>query len=237
MKIILCTNPTKKSVQLDKKVADVNGDGINDVATLVGETPGGQTGAFVENIKVIIQDGKTKQKSEIPVQFGGGYSPKLFLGDFNGDLIADILVTLETGGSGGYIWSELHSFKNNIAKPLYNPGDFNAGLPFNVVFLDDYKVKVSQSNDNRSFILDVGDRKDVYKDIYRPDGKLIRPVEGGVLALGALNPIDLNRDGTFSLLSLQRIIGMFNMDTLGYVATTWKWDKTHFVPVLVNVII
>lgn len=82
-------------------------------------------------------------------------------------------------------------------------------------------------------VADVQDRKEFYKDIYRPDGTLIHPVQGGVLALGSLNPIDLDRNGTSSLVAHQRIIGTVNMDTLGYVEIIFRtyYSESPFIQI------
>ncbi|MFZ5754868.1 MAG: hypothetical protein ACOY3J_11565 [Bacillota bacterium] len=44
-------------------------------------------------------------------------------------------------------------------------------------------------------------------------------------------PLESNIKGRYSLLALQRVIGLFGADTLGYIETTPAWDGSMFRPV------
>ncbi|MTV48284.1 VCBS repeat-containing protein [Heliobacillus mobilis] len=210
-----------------KKWADVNGDHIADLVSLVGTSAGDRSGAF-SKITLVIEDGLTKATYKYPLPFKNGYTPMLFLGDFNKDLISDILVNISTGGSGGLFWNALYSFRYNQLTSLFDIEKFNQGLQLQVIYREDYRVVVASSDRTQTVTLDVSNRKEYYTDIYSPNGKLRKPVNGQVLPLEIINPIDLNRDGTFSLLANQRIIGIANADTLGYVQSTWDWYGTSF---------
>ena len=67
---------------------------------------------------------------------------RLFLGDFNKDNITDIMVSIDTGGSGGYGIFYIYSFKNNILHELFNVDKYNAKYLFQVNYADFYKVHV-----------------------------------------------------------------------------------------------
>ena len=44
---------------------------------------------------------------QIPLKQNMGYNPTIFLGDFTGNHIEDILVVSDTGGSGGIVNGEI----------------------------------------------------------------------------------------------------------------------------------
>lgn len=220
---------------LDFKKADVNGDGVLDNVSLTGNKPDPES-PFADNITLCVEDGKTRNKICTTPPFNAGYNANLFLADFTGDHISDILVRIESGGSGGYLYAYVYSLKDNRLVKIFDSEDFNAKSQFNVVFRDNYKVEVTQANTNKTFTIDLSDRKEDYSDIYDKNGKLIRPVQGEVLALGALEPVDTNQDRNYELMAYQRVIGRYNADTMGYVKTTLKWDGSSFVPVDISIV-
>lgn len=89
----------RKISLLDMKQGDVNGDGIIDNVYLYGDK---SNGIFADNITLIIQDGLSNQSTTVNLQNNAGYSARLFLGDFSKDNVQDILVSIDSGGSGGY---------------------------------------------------------------------------------------------------------------------------------------
>ncbi len=220
---------------LDLKQADVNGDGIIDSVSLIGNKPDPES-PFADNITVCVEDGKAGNKICATPPFNAGYNANLFLADFTGDNISDILVRIESGGSGGYLYAYVYSLEDNRLAIIFDSEAFNARSQFDVVFKDNYKVEVTQVNTNKKFTIDLSNRKDDYSDIYDQNGMLTRPVTGSVLGLGGLEPVDVDNDGDYELVAVQRIIGRYNADTLGYVRTTLEWNGAHFVQQNINVV-
>ncbi len=227
-----------KTYILDLKREDVNGDRIKDEVVLIGKKPFGEASPFVDRISLIIRDGKIGVKTRIPLKDNAGYHPTLFLGDFTRDKVKDILVSMDTGGSGGFTINYAYAFLNNQPKELFNYTKFNDTYKYDVIYRNDYKVKVISKNLKKRYLLDISYKDRRYlSEIYHRNGKLKRPVWGEVIPLGGLYPIDINRDGTYELLAFQRIIGLFNADTLGFVQTTLRWKGRGFLPVYQNVAI
>ncbi len=220
---------------LDFKQADVNGDGVLDNVSLSGNKPDPES-PFADNITLCVEDGKIGNTVCATPHFDAGYNANLLLADFTKDSISDILVRIESGGSGGYLYAFVYSLEDNQLVKIFDAEDFNAKSQFNVVFEDNYKVEVTQVDTNKTFTIDLSDRKDEYSDIYDQNGELIRPVTGSVLGLGSLEVVDVDNDSNLDLVATQRIIGRYNADTLGYVKTTLKWDGSIFVQVGINVV-
>lgn len=216
---------------LDIKIGDVTGDGIPDKVSLYGSKPEGATGVFIDNIIVVIENGRTNETKTITPAFNSGYNPRLFLGDFTKDKIDDIKVSIDSGGSGGYGFFYLYSFKNNNLQEIFNFDKYNEEYKYKVDYADLYKVNVGNVMLNKLFTLDVSHKGyDYVSQYYDEKGKLKKPVQGEVLALGALVPIvNDEKNNAFDLLAFQRIIGTTNSDTLGYIENLLSWDDQKFV--------
>jgi hypothetical protein len=215
---------------LDMKFGDVNGDGVPDQVSLYGNKPGGATGLFADNITLIIEDGRTHQKTTATPVYNSGYNARLFLGDFTQDQIDDIKVSIDTGGSGGYGFFYLYSFADNNLKEIFDFNVYNQSYRYRVDYADFYKVNVASITLDKLFVLDISYKgTDYLSEFYDVTGKLKQPVQGEVLAVSALDPIvNDEKNNTYDLLAFQRIIGTTNSDTLGYIENLLTWDGQKF---------
>jgi hypothetical protein len=214
---------------LDWKIADVTGDGILDNVYLYGNIDE-QLGNMADNITLIIQDGRSNKKTTIPLKNTAGYNARLFLGDFNKDNIADIMISADTGGSGGYGIFYIYSYRNKNLQELFDVEKYNAKYLFQVNYADYYKVRVESRKLNIVFTIDISNKGEGYlSQFYNHNGVLKEPVIGGALAISVLNPIITNNISyNYDLLAFQRIIGTVNVDTLGYVENLLTWNDNQF---------
>ena len=214
---------------LDYKKDDVTGDGIIDKIYLVGnkESP---DAIFAENITLVVKDGHTGEYITASLESNAGYGARLFIGDFNKDQIKDVLVSIDSGGSGGLAFYYIYSFEDGSPSLLFDYESFNQSFEYEVNYKDFYKVEVINVTLNKSFIIDISGRDPEYlSEIYRSDGRLKEPLSGYVVPLGSLWPIVSGREGdNYDLLAVQRVIGRFNADTLGYPHTYLTWDRGRF---------
>ncbi|MBM7867588.1 VCBS repeat-containing protein [Heliobacterium gestii] len=208
---------------------DVNGDRIADRVYLEWNKPYPDS-AFVDQVTLVVQDGRTLATYRIPLPgAAAGYNPTLFLGDFTGDGVMDIQVSIDTGGSGGTTYEYVYSFLNNQARLLFDSEVFNEHFRYQVNFRDNYKVDVVSENLQKTYTIDISDKGAEYlAEIYNPDGTLKKPIEGFVVAISGLYPVDFDRNGVYELLAFQGIAGRYNADRLGYVLTALKWDGRRF---------
>ncbi|MBM7648235.1 hypothetical protein JOC78_001177 [Bacillus ectoiniformans] len=221
---------------LDYIRGDVTGDGANDRIFLIGQKENSQA-AFADNIMMVIQNGATGQYMTLPLKENAGYGASLFLADFTKDSVLDILVSIDSGGSGGLAYYYIYSVSKNQPVLIFDFEVFNQAFPYTVRFLNGYKLEVVNVTMKEQFILDITGRGQEYLDeIYKPDGTLKEPIEGWVNPLGGLFPIVRDKKaGTYDLLAMQRIVGRYNADSFGYAQTFLTWNGKHFVAMSADV--
>lgn len=213
---------------IQTKFGDINGDGFFDTVFLMGtkttESP------LWRNVTLVVFYGQTRQFQQIALKQNVGYNPTIFLGDFTGDHIEDILVISDTGGSGGIINGEIFSSRNGTLLSIFDTESFNNKLTYSVNYLNNYKASVSSTNPKKRYILDLSYKgPDYLAEIYNKDGTLKQPIEGWVDPISGLYPVDYARDGTYQLLAYQEIAGRYHADGLGYVENILKWNGQEFV--------
>lgn len=206
---------------------DVNGDRIQDkiylIGTIVPDSP------FIRYITLVIQDGRTGRFVIQKLEENAGYNPRIFLGDFTGDGVNDILISIDSGGSGAFMYHYIYTFVNGSLQLIFDFNKYNREYEYVVTYKDFYKVNVFSKYNELNYILDLSNRDSEYlNDIYNKNGKLKRSIEGFVNPLSGLYPIDFNGDQVYDLLAYQKIAGMYNADALGYVQNTLTWDKNQF---------
>ncbi|MBN8235885.1 VCBS repeat-containing protein [Halobacillus kuroshimensis] len=208
---------------------DVNGDSITDYVYLTGYQS--TDSPYVTGITLIIQDGRTQQFYSIPLITNTGYQPRLFLGDFTGNGIDNILISMDSGGSGGFGYYYVYAFLNNQPSLLFNYETFDSLFTYTVTYQNDYKVNVTNETLALSFIIDLSNRSEDYlSEIYADDGTLLTPIQGSVSGLNQLYPVDFNGDGVYELFAFQRVIGRYNADGLGLIQTPLSWNGQQFTP-------
>jgi hypothetical protein len=225
-----------RSSVVTEKHGDVDGDGTIDKVFLTADkTP---DSPFWQNITLVIRNGRTNQYHQIGMKNNAGYNPTLFLGDFTGDKVEDILVVIDSGGSGGMIYAYVFSQLNGRMRQIFDSDVFNERQTYDVTYEDYYRATVISHSQNEKYILDLTYKgKEYLSEIYNPNGTLKEPIKGWVNPLSGLYPIDFNRDGTYELEAYQRIAGRYNADGLGFIQTVLKWNGRGFVTERQNVAI
>ncbi|HWI49953.1 MAG TPA: hypothetical protein VNU45_17200 [Rummeliibacillus sp.] len=215
-------------VVITKSYGDVTGDGTIDTIYLTGTKQ--PDSPFWQNINLVIFQHSKNAYENIPLKENSGYNPSIFLGDFTGNHVKDILITIDTGGSGGIINTDIYSYINGKTVQIFDGETYQRQSKYSVNYEDFYKVQVISLSPKKRYILDIRYKgKEYLSEIYKLDGTLKAPIKGWVDPIGGLYPIDFDRDGTYELLAFQKIAGRYHADGLGYVQNVLQWNGKQFV--------
>ncbi|MPL63557.1 hypothetical protein SDC9_09197 [bioreactor metagenome] len=214
---------------LDVKSADVTGDAVRDDIFLLGQKE--KTAIYASNIHILIKNGATNHQDTVKFDRFGGYEAKLFVGDFTGDKVNDIMITAPTGGSGGITGHMI--VRANGAEPtvLFNDKTENNGVKFTGQFTDGFKAVLRNANTGQETSIDLGAKKDIYVDyqIYTADGRLLKQIKPYSYPFTVLEPVDYNCDGTYELQGVQRIVGAYGADGIANVTSLWQYQVDKWV--------
>ncbi|MFL0249756.1 VCBS repeat-containing protein [Clostridium neuense] len=209
------------------KRGDVNGDGIPDNVYLTGTKK--PDSPFIQDITLIIQDGASGRLNKVQLSENAGYDPALFLGDFTGDGVKDILISIFSGGSGAFMYDYIYTFTKNVPKLIFDFNEYNEEYKYEITYKDNYKVEAISRKNNEKYIIDISTRDSGYlSEIYYDNGVLKQPISGFVNPLSGLYPVDYDLDGVYELLAYQKIAGRYNADALGYFLNVLKWKDNKF---------
>ena len=206
-----------------ERTADVNGDGVEDVVTLLG-TPFSET-VYWENLHMTVKDGATGETTDVALAENAGYAPQLWIGALTGEEKNDIFVSTASGGSGGYSYYSVFTCKVGAYAPIFDTESFNAENAYTVVYQDNELVAVTNVATGVRYLVSLSGREaDYLSGLYNEDGTLKTATEGEVYPLGNLYPVDIDADGVYELVAVQDVCGLYHVDVLGNVLTVLEWN-------------
>lgn len=217
-------------VLLDEKTGDVNGDGIPDKVSVYGDKEAGSD--FIHNVILKVDFGQSELGADAITELNG-YNPTVFLGDFTKDHTDDILLRMDlmfnsmnSKDKGEYGIGIFTMTNENPLEPIFASDNYNMDYRFLVEYHDFFKISVLNVKTNRLFYLDISDKGTVYLSrYYNEKGELIRPVLGKVMKAEAFLPIISNeKDNSYDLLALHRIVGDEEDDFLGTLSNLLSWN-------------
>lgn len=206
-----------------ERTADVNGDGVEDVVTILG-TPVSET-VYWENLHMTVKDGATGETTDVALAENAGYAPQLWIGALTGEEKNDVFVSTASGGSGGYSYYSVFTFKDGAYAPIFDTESFNAENAYTVVYQDNELVAVTNVATGVRYLVSLSGREaDYLSGLYNEDGTLKTATEGEVYPLGNLYPVDIDADGVYELVAVQDVCGLYHADVLGNVLTVLEWN-------------
>lgn len=213
---------------IDQKIADVTGDQSEDQIYLIGHKSSKEA-IYADHLTLLVEDGATKKIITADLENLGGYQGKLFTGDFTGNKIADVMVSVPTGGSGGMVDHRILSFQNGQPVMIFNQEN-NRGIPLTGEFIDGFKAQLGNEEYGIHTMIDLQSKKELYmtSKIYDGDGKVLKDVKPISYPLSSLEPVDLDRNGVYELRGIQRIIGAYGADGIGHVYSDWKYENNKW---------
>lgn len=201
---------------LDMKFGNVISKNRKDKVVLMGSSLD-KYKAFMEdiNVKIYTDDEKEAIVKKVPYS---GYFFELFLGDFNGDNKDEIMVRGEFGGTGRFGIAAIYSYEDGKLIPIFTQDMFSEKYSFEAKYLEGYKVIVNSDDLSQNYIFDISKRPKTYLDIiYDEEGKIRKFEKPTVSNINDAFPIKFVFKENYYLFIRQRVIGVANADTIGYI--------------------
>lgn len=206
---------------------DVTGDGIPDRVWLTGYQEA-DSSAW-QSIQLRVQDGASYRETRLSLPEDAGYHPRVTLCPLTRPGRLDILISLDSGGSGGIGYYTVYSWMNRGFRRIFETAAYNAAYQYDITYEPGRTVLISsRANGNRYRLSLVGRDPAVLQELYAPDGSLLMPGSGFADPLGLLLPVDPDGEGVFALLAGQGISGLFHADRLGEMFNLLRWQGTRF---------
>lgn len=201
---------------LDSKLGNVISKDGRDKVILLGSYY--QSGSnFVENIEIVINSDNGKKSLVTKVNYTG-YNLELFLGDFNKDGLDEIMLRGAYGGSGGYEIASVYKYKNGALEEIFSSEIFENKYTFKAQYLPGNLVEVILPQLEEKFIFHMNNKPKTYLDmIYEENGEVRKGVMPVVSSINEAFPIKTVYSQENYLFIRQRVVGVSNADTIGYI--------------------
>jgi len=218
--------PQTRQTIVAVKYGDVTGDRVDDTVFLTATKS--EDSPFLKNITLHIRNGRTNQIQTFQLTENAGYDPTLWLGDFTGNGVNDILIQIQSGGSGGIIYAYIFANQNGM-KQIFDSIKFNEQHQYKVEYANYFKANVISENPHKRYTLDLTYKGQEYlNEIYNLNGTLKQPIEGWVDPVSGIYPIQIAQNGRYYLLTNQLIAGRYHADGLGYVENLLLYNGNEF---------
>ena len=201
---------------LDSKLGNIISKDGRDKVILLGSYY--QSGSnFVENIEIVINSENDKKSIVTKVNYTG-YNLELFLGDFDKDGLDEIMLRGAYGGSGGYEIASVYKYKNGSLEEIFSPEIFENKYTFKAKYLPRNLVEVISPQLEEKFIFHMNNKPKTYLDmIYEENGEVRKGVTPVISSINEAFPIKTVYSKENYLFIRQRVVGISNADTIGYI--------------------
>ncbi|WP_018249866.1 hypothetical protein [Orenia marismortui] len=217
---------------IESKAVDVTGDGNKDNVILLGSKLDDNKSTFRDSLLIIVQESKKQKYLKATYDNFSGYEPKLTIKELTGDKVADVMVSANSGGSGGIYHHLIASFKDGKAKVIFD-ADNNQGVKVSGQFIPNFKAKLNFIDLQKESILDISINKENYikQKIYDKKGNLIKRILIRPYAnpFSKLETVDYDHDGKYELKGIQQIVGSSNSDKISKIESIWSYHNNKWI--------
>lgn len=210
-----CTKSNEKIITLVR--GEIGKDNTRACVVICG-VPFDDNASFYKELNLYVITNRCCKKTELKA----GYSPKVSLLDFNG-YGNDIYVTIDSGGSGGFQFFYIFEYNCCKLNLLISDDIFNSRYNnYTGCYLDYYKAQVVRAR--KVWRIDLSCKGYEYLiQIYNVDGTLIEPKQIYISGANYTYPQYNQSSKKYTLVVYQKIAGLYQADTLGYMETTLEF--------------
>ena len=207
---------------LNYKIADLNGDSVNDVVILVGEKESADTNN-AQNVDIVFYDGAIQKYNNANLKKLEGESPRIETADLTGDSYADILVILNTKEKAKTIRAV--TLENGNLKEIFKAKD-NQFIRFTGNFIDGFKVTLSNRRLNINKEIDLASLSDILVEnkVFDTSGKYIDNENNKIKTTDFVEVELVQLSGSMGIKTKQRIVTVDGKNIIEEISIIWKYE-------------
>lgn len=207
--------------------ADLNQDGTEDIIFVYGK-PFAPNSPFIQNLNVGVMDGKTQEIKTSNLKDFSGYGPRLSYGDFTGDGYLEVMLQVDTGGTGGIVQTAILDFAGDSGVNIWGAVN-DAGLQVTGQFIDGFKVRLDPFEGAPEAIVDVQHYREFYiqQGLYDAQGKLLKP--GTQVMVYPFGVLQIQQGDPAGLFGIQAVKGITNLDTVSTLLSNFTYKDGAWV--------
>ena len=207
---------------LNYKIADLNGDSVNDVVILVGEKESADTNN-AQNVDIVFYDGAIQKYNNANLKKLEGESPRIETADLTGDSYADILVILNTKEKAKAIRAV--TLENGNLKEIFKAKD-NQFIRFTGNFIDGFKVTLSNRRLNINKEIDLASLSDILVEnkVFDTSGKYIDNENNKIKTTDFVEVELVQLSGSMGIKTKQRIVTVDGKNIIEEISIIWKYE-------------
>ncbi len=212
---------------LNYGIADVTGDGENDMVIAIGEKLNKSGDISATNIDTVVYDSSVTKFMQTGLKKYNANMPRFLFADVTGDNINDIILI----GDNEDITNSLHviTIQNGKAKEIFGKRDARK-LEITGDFIDGFKANIKLKKLNYLSLLDLKDKKENYisSGFYSEEGR-VKSVNSKIKVTG-FNDIELVKfDDYMGIKITQKLKGFDNLDIIDQVDLILKYENNMWI--------
>lgn len=226
---------SNKKLIIDAAYGSITNKYTEDKVILVGEFPDEKSN-YTNSLQLVIN-----RENDLPLTIDvpySGYNMQLFVGDFTGDRLENIMIrgeyknpcnniinenknvnnTSENKNIINYEIGVIYKYENENLIEIFNLETYRKNNSCSAKFKNNYRTSVTCNK--KKYLIDLSTKsKDYLKIIYDENKKLKLNLSPIIDNPSGIYPIKQAFNDYYELLIYQRIVGINNMDTLGTIET------------------
>ena len=206
---------SKEKVVLFTRYGDIDGDLKPEKVTLVG-VPIDENSIYMNNLQIVIEkEHVLKQTYSIP---GSGCNFNLFLGNILKGTKYQIVITGKYFDPGEFGIIKVYKYKDGKLELILDDESLSIQINCYATYEKDCKTLVTCIENNKCYTLDISKTsKDYLNLIYDENGNVYNTMIPIVSDVHSVYPVLNQSKNFFNLYTKQRIIGLYDSHTLGFI--------------------
>ena len=214
--------PNTKYV-LNYKIADLNGDAVNDVIIFVGEKDSVES-IKTTNADIVFYDGALQKYIKGGLKKFDGNTARLELADLTGDKLMDVILILNDDNGDKNL--RIITLLNNELKEIFKAKD-NKYITFTGNFIDGFKVCINNKKLNINKELDIKDNSSnlIENGVFDGSGKFLNSDTAKIKTTGFIEFEFVQLSNSMGIKTKQRIITQDKKNIVDEITIIWKYEE------------